>query len=230
MRFVLAAVVLVATFGCATRREAAPSYAGTFTELTREVSALPPSARKDRIEDLLDRLGNEILSQQGPGGGSLSESAIENLTKLGEYMAPAKLELGFATESRDWTGDGVDDGIEVYLIPRDDSGSAIKTPGTMEAILLKESAIGLGITQKEMDRWTVPPDDITKRWNSSLFPGYILRLPWHNGIPDAPAAILTVTFEPLFGQSLTARKRIEIHNKPTIQPGTEAKASSKTAA
>jgi hypothetical protein len=216
MRPIAAALLLaaVAAFaGCAGRAQAKPSYSGTFTELSRQVAALPPSPQKEEIENLLDRLDNEILSQPTAGGSRLTETTIDNLTRLGEFLAPAKVELGFATGAKDWTGDGADDGVEVQLVPRDETGSAIKTPGTVDVVLLREGALGIALSRKELDHWTVMPNDLVRQWNASLFPAYVLQLPWHNGVPDAEGGILSVTFQPLFGPSFTVRKHVDIKRK-----------------
>jgi len=216
MRVILAAVIVAVMAGCAGSRHNVPEYGATFSELSHEVSALPPSPRKERIKDLLDSLETRIISSSRAG---MSDAFVDNLTRLGEDMAPSELELAFATGARNWTGGTGDDGIELHLVPRDDVGSAIKTPGTIDAALIKESPVGFGIGETVLDRWAIPPDQLRTLWIASLFPAYVVRLPWHSGRPNVSTATLTVTFIPLYGQPLTVKKRIDIHSPaPANQP------------
>jgi|GEM_PF-5627631 len=207
MRFAAATIVLAAALsaGCAGGRPKHPNYEETVGKLTREVSQMPPSQEKTRSEELLARLQAQLA--EAKDANARDEAKIAKLEAFAAAAAAVKLELGFATNGKDWTGDGRDDGVEVYIVPRDNTASAIKCPGGAEATLSEEGALGPG---REIDKWVISTDTLRNSWNASLFPGYVVQLPWHEGAPKTGRATLTVRFTPLYGHALTATKTIDI--------------------
>jgi hypothetical protein len=216
MRIAVTAVLALSLAACRVPREARADREepAVFAELAAEVDKLPASPEKARIENLLDRIEPRVAAGGAVLRSGLDLSRIEDLSRLAEAMAPAAIEIGFSTDGKDWSGDGVDDGVELHLVPRDSTGSAVKIPGRVEAVLFRESGFGLNLPGAGIDQWTVSADTLRYAWNESLFPGYIARMPWHKGLPDETEAVLAVTFYPAAGRPLSARKRVEITASP----------------
>lgn len=139
----------------------------------------------------------------------LSDDGIAALVAFVSHSAPVRIELGFATNGKDWTGDGADDGIELLLTPRDGAASAVKTPGNASVKLVAADA-GIFGTDKVVDEWVISTDTLKISWNEGLFPAYIVPLPWHVGPPAAGPYELRVTFRPLYGQHLDAKKDVTV--------------------
>ena len=208
MRFAAAAAAVLAAAllaGCAGHQKRPGKYEETVGKLSKEVSQMPPSEEKKRSEELLAKLQGQLVEAR-----KTNERDEAELVKLKAFAAAAgavKLELGFATSGKDWTGDGAVDGVAVYIVPRDATGSAVKCPGSAEVTLSEESAIGSG---REIDRWVISTDSLRNAWNESLFPAYVAQLPWHEEAPKTKRGVLAVKFTPVYGQALSGRKTIDI--------------------
>ncbi|MCD6404379.1 MAG: hypothetical protein J7M19_00970 [Planctomycetes bacterium] len=207
MRLFLA-LALMATF-CACAPSATHRHDDTFNALSKTVSDLPPSDEKARIERLIDRLQDDLVREKAAGGADTSPGEIEKLRELAKAVEPAGMELGFATGYKDWSGDGKPDGVEVYVTVRDKAGSAVKCPGHVSVHLGSKGLFGIG--GKDFDEWNVSRDVLAESWNESLFPAYVLRLPWHGEAPDVDPAVLRVDFTPVHGKSLGAKKLLDLN-------------------
>ena len=202
MRFLLAAIAAIAAAGCAGEARPQTTLQETASKLQTEASLLPASQHKARIEELASQMESQLAETAG------REANLDRLAAFAAAAGAAKIELGFATDGRDWSGDGSDDGVEVHIIPMDDTGSAVKTPGTAEVELVEEG--GLLSARKTIDRWVISTETLRRSWNESLFPAYVAQLPWHATAPAPGAYTLDVKFTPLYGQELTATKSIEV--------------------
>jgi hypothetical protein len=209
MRLVFAVILALAAAGCAGIGKGRSHYGDTVTQLSVEVAKLPPSNEKTRLEALVDS-----LEVQKPSASRLDRKTAAQLARLEAFAAAAgaaRIDLGFATDGKDWSGKGADDGVEVHLIPRDGAASAVKCPGSVEVTLYEKGRLELVGLGTEIDRWVISTDTLMHSWNESLFPGYVVQLPWHETPPNGGPAVLAVTFTPLYGPPLEARKEIEIH-------------------
>ena len=231
MRPALMVFLALTCAACAPPRESrAPEEEPViFTELSAEVEKLPSSPEKARIEALVKGIEPRVRAGGAVLRSGLNLSEIEDLARLGDAMTPAAIEIGFSTDGKDWSGDGVDDGIELHLIPRDSTGSAVKMPGRIEAVLFRASGFGVSLPGRDIDQWVVSGDTLRYAWNESLFPGYIIRMPWHSGLPDVAEAVLAVTFYPAYGRPLEARKQVDVaaapsQGAPALAPAAESTA------
>lgn len=202
MRTVTAVLCMLLLPGCAGPSGSAID-SSLVSDISAEVSKLPPSPEKSNIETLLARL------TEASGPSKRDEDILTDLETIAAALEPIQLDIGFSTDGKDWTNDGRDDGIEVIISPRDKTGSAVKCPGSVEAVLETEGVAILG-GAKALDSWTVSQEALRYRWNESLFPGYIVRLAWNKEAPAVESAVLTVSFKPLYGKTLSARKKVTI--------------------
>jgi len=209
MRLVFAAILALSAAGCAGIGKDRSRCETTVSELSAEVAKLPPSDEKTRLQALVGEL--ETLK---PSASRLDRKTAAQLAGLEAFASAAgavKLDLGFATNGKDWSARGADDGVEVHLIPRDGAASAVKCPGSVEVTLYEKGRLELIGLGTRIDRWVISTDTLMHSWNESLFPGYVVQLPWHGTPPEGGPAVLSVTFTPLYGRPLEARKEIEIH-------------------
>ena len=214
---VLPAAAAFLAAGCAAPRAQGPDYRQTLRELQAEVASLPTSDQKSRIVVLIDQLSKDL--EAAAAKQKVSPEQLAELQALAAAVRPVRIELGFATDGKDWDNDGYDDGVEVHLIPRDAAGSAIKSPGEVNVTLAEEGALGLGGAGKARDSWEVTGGALEYSWNESIFPSYVVRLPWHGQPPVMAAGILLVTFTPLTGEAMTVRKAVEVHvRQPAGRP------------
>ncbi len=208
MRLFLA-LALAATFcACSSVSSRMCRHDDTLNALSRTVSDLPPSNEKAHIENLLKRLQGDLAREKSAGQFDISPAEIEKLRELAKAVYPVRMELGFATGYKDWSGDGKADGVEVYITVRDRTGSAIKCPGSVSVHLGSKGLFGIG--GKDFDEWDVSSHVLAQSWNESLFPAYVLRLPWNGEVPNADVAVLRVDFTPVYGKGLTAKKLLEM--------------------
>jgi hypothetical protein len=69
-----------------------------------------------------------------------------------------------------------DDGLEVFVEPRDPEGQAIKVPAALLVQAVEINSQGL---KRPLSSWEVPPDQLRKSWRSGLMStGYSVVLPW----------------------------------------------------
>jgi len=208
MRLLVALILVLAASGCAGGRKARPSCEETLAKLSFEVSLLPAADSKTRIEQLVAALEAQMAERRRASAG---EKETANLRAFASAARPTGIELGFATRGKDWSGDGADDGVEVYITPRDSAGSAMKCPGSAE-VRLVETAGGFFKSPQVVDKWVISPDTLRISWNEALFPAYVLPLPWHGKPPAAGAYDLVVEFAPLGAQALSATRRIDVEH------------------
>ncbi len=207
MRAFALCALAAALGGCAPAQTTAkPDYDARFGEIRAAIIRLPASDERAELSRLVSALEREISSDSSLSQRAALDREAEQLRHLVDASAVGSLELGFATAFKDWTGDGQYDGIEVHVTPRDSNGSAIKRPGSAEVVLQTSGFFG---SVKEVERWEVPAGLLAESWNESLFPAYILRLPWKAEAPDVRSAVVLVDFRPVAGKAISASLPID---------------------
>jgi hypothetical protein len=207
MRALALCALAAALGGCAPARTTAkPDYDARLGGIRAAIIRLPASDERTELSRLVSALEREIASDSSLSERAVLEREVEQLRQLVDATSVHSLELGFATSFKDWTGDGEHDGIEVHITPGDAPGSAITRPGSAEVILQTAGFLG---TVKELQRWEVSAGLLAESWNESLFPAYIVRLPWKTDPPDVRSATVHVDFRPVSGEAISASFHIE---------------------
>jgi len=139
---------------------------------------------------------DEIVRQRGLPAEAGLEFQIEGLSFV------------FLTAAMDWDGDSFDDGISVYIAPRDSEGDAIKRKGAFYFELYE-----LGKTEgPPVIKWHLPEEVVIKKW--VLFPTcFHFRLKWPKGKAPPKKALLGARFESVLGKSVTTSIELNIRVK-----------------
>ncbi len=106
-----------------------------------------------------------------------------------------------------------DDGIRVYLLPRDAAGSTIKAAGDV-TIQLFDLAEPRGANS--LGEFRFSPEQINKHWRGGVLTYYFrFDCPWPAGPPKHPEITVRVTFlDTLTGKSFTAQKTCTVSLTP----------------
>ncbi|UCC28868.1 MAG: hypothetical protein JSU86_11775, partial [Phycisphaerales bacterium] len=94
---------------------------------------------RDALRDDKERL-ERVVAQRDGTAARLHEQ-IENLQSFGpehpaDLFAPATIEIASLSGGADYDGQPGDDGVTVYLRPRDADGDVVKVPGRITIQLL----------------------------------------------------------------------------------------------
>lgn len=123
---------------------------------------------------------------------------LENLSgfeadRFNQLIQVNAIELGRYSGGYDDDKNGVDDGIKVYLVPRDRDGDVIKAAGK---VYIELWDLELEKDQMLLGHWDFAPGDMRKQWLSGLRTNhYKLMLPWpENKVPQHANLTLKLIF------------------------------------
>ncbi|MBI3406993.1 MAG: hypothetical protein HY040_01370 [Planctomycetes bacterium] len=89
-----------------------------------------------------------------------------------------RIVLGRGTGGYDNDGLPGDEALQVVIEPRDQDDHTIKTPGTLQILVLEIANQGI---KTPLDSWTIDSTKLQKSWKQGLLStGYNLILPWTN--------------------------------------------------
>ena len=110
-------------------------------------------------------------------------------------------------------GDGIDDGLVVYVSPTDRDGDATKRVGRVQVALLDVTST----RPVTLMSWDFPPEQVAKRW-SWIARGYYFELLWQGREPPkVSGCCLKVTFTDRTGNVFSDTKNITISRaKPEV--------------
>lgn len=209
----LAAVALAGVLGaCSPSRGVPAQYDAEFARIEEALAKLPPSDEHSQLASLVKELQGKIAADTALAENQARERDVERALKIVRTYVPAKIELGFPTSVKDWDEDGAPDGVEVHFTPIDATGSALKFPGTAEVHLVGTGLLG---SARELEKWSVSAGLLANSWNESVFPAYVLRLPWKEAAPEIDSATVKVIFSPAGGTAAkTASRTIKMPAPP----------------
>jgi len=184
------------------------------------VGCVSPGERAKTIkENEALRRDNERLSravQQRDASVANLKRQIESLQRLGAnrpvaLFAPVRIEIASLSGGADYDDKPGDDGITVYVRPRDADGDAVKVPGTIRVQLLDNSNLG---SPRVIGVYVF--DDYQKNrksWHGKLgTQHYSLKCPFPPGIelPATRKVLVSVAFmDVLSGATLTTDKEVD---------------------
>lgn len=120
-------------------------------------------------------------------------------------FAVEKISLGFLTGGANWDEKEGDDGLIVFLHPKDQGGDTIKQAGQVRFELFD-------LTQDEVliMSWGFTAEEAIENWQG--FPtGFHFKLPWKDSPPSTADLILKAAFIDLDGKYFVATKKIRLH-------------------
>ena len=140
---------------------------------------------------------------------------IENLKgfsadRPADMFAPIKLEIASLSGGADYDGKPGDDGITVYLRPRDADGDVVKVPGQIKVQLVDNTNLGsprvLGVYPIEN------LDEVRKTWHGKFgTQHFTLKCPFPPGVeaPKSRRVLVSAEFiDLLTGATLTASQEV----------------------
>jgi len=127
-----------------------------------------------------------------------------------DLFAPVKLEIASLSGGANYDGKPGDDGITVYLRPRDADGDVVKVPGRMKVQLVDNTDIGsprvLGVYEFE------DLNEVRKIWHGKFATQHFtLKCPFPAGVqlPKSRRVLISAEFlDLLSGATLTASKEV----------------------
>ncbi len=159
----------------------------------------------------------ERVVAQRDGTVARLHQQIDNLKSFGpdqpaDLFAPVKLEIASLSGGADYDGKSGDDGITVYLRPRDADGDVVKVPGRITVQLLDNTNLAsprvLGVYVFD------DPKKLRRLWHGRFATNhYTLRCPFPPGLklPDDRRITVSAEFvEYLTGATLTSVKEVTV--------------------
>jgi hypothetical protein len=184
-------------------------------------ACMSPGERAKLIQDnealrrSVERLERDLAERDGTIAALHRQ--IEHLKDFGrdrpaDLFAPVKIEIASLSGGADYDGRAGDDGVTVYLRPRDKDGDVVKLPGRIKIQLLDNSDLSkprlVGLYQFSA------PDELRDSWYGKFgTQHYTLKCPFAPGtkLPDSRRLNLTVEFvDYLTGSTLTATEEVTI--------------------
>jgi hypothetical protein len=239
-----ASVALFAAAGCSTsanpstvRDDRAAELADTLRE---EALKLPADGSRERLVSglltLRDLMRPEGSARTGPtsavGAGSArsatsSASAatpgvpvLPGLEDGGSapawalMFAPKSLVIGFFTESKDFSGAGTPEGIEVRVQPIDQFGDPTKAIGSYRIEVFEYHPRSGEKRGPRLGHWFVPVLDVesNRKYYVSVDRSYVFPLLWEKPIAKGTSVIVQATYYPPAGfqEKLFAQRVIKI--------------------
>lgn len=162
-------------------------------------------AELEKEKEAKDKLKEEIAWLKAENQrlkAKVSEEVRKKDTQLRFTME--KISLGFLTGGANWDEKEGDDGLIVFLHPKDRDGDTIKWAGKVKFELFD-------LTQDEVVimSWDFTAEETIKNWRT--FPtGFHFKLPWKGPPPSASELILKAAFTDLDGKNFIATKTIRV--------------------
>jgi hypothetical protein len=190
-------MILLAISGCASSEERA--------RLAQDNDILVH--RNKRLERIIEQR-NDTIAQL--------KTQVENLKGLGadrpaDLYAPVRLDIASLSGGADYDGVPGDDGVTVYLRPRDADGDVVKVPGRITIQLLDNSDLA---SPRVLDvRVFDDPEKLGTMWYSRFGTNhYTLKCPFQTGSkPHGRLVTVSVEFvDFLTGRVLTVAKEVAV--------------------
>ena len=135
-------------------------------------------------------------------------------TTVGRGPMASDISLGIGTGGYDADGKPGDEGLQVILVPKDDDGSAIKTPGRLVVAAYSITRDG---TKSPVGLWEIPAEKLRVYWQTGLLStGYKLALQWHQS-PASEKVRVVAQLTTLDGKVYETDKDITV--RPMTAPG-----------
>jgi hypothetical protein len=127
-----------------------------------------------------------------------------------DLFAPVKLEIASLSGGADYDGKPGDDGITVYLRPRDADGDVVKVPGRMKVQLVDNTDLG---SPRVLGVFTFDDfNEVRKTWHGKFgTQHFTIKCPFPPGVelPKSRRVLVSAEFlDLLSGATLTASKDV----------------------
>ena len=170
--------------------------------------------QNQKLERQLDQAQQDIAERQSTIAGkdrqiaSLSELGPDRREVLKVVFKVEKIALGRYTGGANLDDKIGDDGVRVYVIPKDQAGRTVTAAGSVEIDVFD-------LAQKDkplLMSYSFSPVQAKEHWRSgALANHYNFACPWKNALPTGDQITISVKFvDYLTGQTFTATKQCPI--------------------
>ncbi len=192
-----------------------PSVQEIRTEQTRLLDAMETDAQavqdpqeRQKLLDTIASLRRELQSSHGTL--ETQQQELEALRRERQRYRLARELKAASVEMPFFSPVGSAKGLDLWVIPRDTHGDALKLPGALNVIIRRPGVLGLGDSPK-LAEWNFSATQLHDKWAGQLYQGYHLFLPWPgNTRPDLRDAVVYVTFANPDGKTVSSHKLIEL--------------------
>ena len=191
--------------------------------MREEALKLPDAGQRERLVSGLIQMrelmmGESMMKPADEASGAPRlpgpEGAAKSAPPWATMFAPASLVIGFFTRSRNFSGTGADEGLEVRVQPLDQFGDPTKAVGSyrIEVFLYR-----IRTTEKKGERlghWFVSVLDVeaNRKFYDPVDRSYVFPLLWEAPIGPGTQVIVQATYYPPggFQEKLFAQRVIKI--------------------
>ncbi len=180
-----------------------------------------PGRRAELLKnnDALQRENRQLHQSIADRDGEIAQlnGRVAALKGFGEerpadLFAPVRLEIASRSGGADYDGKPGDDGVTVYLRPRDADGDSVKTPGHITIQIIDNTDLE---DPRVLGVYTFSDaDELRALWNSVFFTDhYSLKCPFADGVEPPSSRRVTVSavfVDYLTGKTLTAVREVSI--------------------
>ncbi len=185
-------------------------------------AAMKDSARLTKIQALEDEVAAQtrLLAQKDAQLRDQAEmiQSLQNLpggVKLADLIHVDRIEIANLSGGYDDDGDGIDDGVRVYLQPSDQHGGALRATGKVHVRLYD---LNNPPESQSVGEIKLEPQELAPLWYGRFLTShYTLEVPWSAGAKTAPHRNITVvaTFTDLLsGRSFETQTLVEVSIGP----------------
>lgn len=135
--------------------------------------------------------------------GQKDAPAILSQAQLETLFTVHSIRIGRSTGAVDLDGEKAgDEGIKIYLTPRDEAGDPLKATGQVTIDLLEPERTG----DPRIGHWEMDPAELKKTWRQFMqLNAFVITLPWQTP-PTGAHLVVDITFR----DTLTARTYREV--------------------
>lgn len=192
-----------------------PSVKEIQSEQSRLLDSMESDARtvadpaeRQRLLDNIARLRKGMQSSHGTLEAQQRELEALRLERerfqVSRELKAASVEMPFFSPVASAQG------LDLWVIPRDARGDAVKVPGTLKVSVRRRGVLGVGTSGKGLADWTLSPSQLQDKWAGQLYQGYHVFLPWRGKErPILRQAVVRVTFTNPDGEFCSVEKAVE---------------------
>ncbi len=174
-----------------------------------EVHALRDPNERDRLLRTLAELRRELEETH-----AALDAEQRELERLRQENRQHRVSASFAVNAVGipyFSPIAKSDGLDLWVIPRDSHGDAVKVPGSLTVSLQRRGLLGIGTAGKKLCEWSVPMGKLKDKWAGQLYRGYHVLLAWpEGGRPEVTEAVLKLKFTTPDGKTCKTEKVIEL--------------------
>ena len=176
--------------------------------MDRDARAVSDPAERQRLLDNVARLRKEIQTSHGTLEAQQRE--LDELRSQRERYDVSQTLKADSVEMPYFSPVATPQALDLWVIPRDAQGDAVKVAGSVKISVRRAGAFGLGASGKSLADWSLSPAQIQDKWAGQLYQGYHFLLAWPGAKrPSLKDTFVRVVFANPDGKTCSAEKPLE---------------------